>query len=61
MEKKIWYAVMKDRDDTDWGYGSIDLEEAKQMTIDCGSEAYIAVIDDGEDPLCIGEIEQEDF
>ena len=65
MKNKIWYAVMKDREDTDWGYGSLDLEEAKQMAIDLGSdlgtETYIAVIDDGEDPLCIDEINQEDF
>lgn len=60
--RAIWYAVMKDRDDDDWGYGSPDLEEAKRMCRKMGESAYIAVIDvTGGDSLCIDEIEQEDF
>lgn len=59
--EKYWYAAMKDRDDTDWGYGSFDLEEAKQMARNLGEEAYIAVIEEGNDPICIEEIRQEDF
>jgi len=27
----IWYAVMMDREDNDWGTGSYDLEEAIAM------------------------------
>lgn len=54
---KKWYAVMKDNDDTDWGFGSFDLDEAMDMVkpyiVDGG---YIAVIDDGNDPVCINEI-----
>lgn len=54
---KKWYAVMKDNDDTDWGFGSFDLDEAMDMVkpyiVDGG---YIAVIDDGNDPVCIDEI-----
>lgn len=56
MESKIWYAVMRDRDDNDWGYGSFDLEEAKKMARDLGGDAYIVVIDDGDDPVAIEEI-----
>lgn len=61
IELEYWYAAMKDRDDTDWGYGSFDLEEAKQMAQNLGEEAYIAVIKEGNDPICIEEIRQEDF
>lgn len=27
----LWYAVMRDTEDTDWGAGSYDLDEAKAM------------------------------
>lgn len=47
-----WYAAMRDNDDTDWGYGSYDFEEAKQMLDDIEGE-YIAVI---EDDVCVEEI-----
>ena len=56
-----WYAAMRDRDDDDWGYGSYDLDEAKKMARDLGEEAYIAVIQEGGDPVCVEEIMQEDF
>lgn len=55
MENKIWYAVMKDMDDDDWGYGSFNLQEAMEM-VKKYPEGYIAVIDDGRDPICVGEI-----
>ena len=29
--ERHWYAVMRDHDDNDWGYGSYDLLEAKSM------------------------------
>lgn len=54
---KYWYAVQYDREDTDWGTGSYDLEEAKEM---CRENGYklIAVIDvSGDDPVCVDEIE----
>lgn len=68
MEKKLWYAVMMDREDTDWGYGSFDLDEAKAMAREY-EEGYIAVIDENydedgnamSDGLCVGEICREDF
>lgn len=55
-----WYAVMKDHDDNDWGYGSYNLSKAKEMCL-AYPEGYIAVIEDGRDPVCIDEIEREDF
>lgn len=55
----MWYAVMMDREDNDCGYGSNDLDEAKEMCQSQKAEhpdAYIAVIAAGEDPVCIDEI-----
>lgn len=44
---KIWYAVMKDINDDDWGYGSYDLGEAVAMLNKEGyEEGYILAIDD---------------
>lgn len=65
---KYWYAVMMDRDDTDWGTGSFDLEAAKAKAIALDAE-YIAVIDGKyddagnatADPICVEEIALEDF
>lgn len=65
MEKRYWYAVMKDDDDNDWGYGSYDMAEAEAMVNRLKSQgytdAYIAVIDEGTadkpaDPICVEEI-----
>lgn len=58
MDKSYWYAVMQDDDDNDWGYGSYDLEEAKRMAEEF-ADGYIAVIDEGADPVCIDEIRRE--
>jgi len=61
-ETRMWYAVMTDRQDDDWSYGSHDLEEAKQMCRKAGPEAYIAIIDNTVlNAVCVGEIEQDDF
>lgn len=48
-----WYAVQSDREDTDWGTGSHDLEEAKEL-LKQYPEGRIAVI---ENDLCVEEIE----
>ena len=56
-EESEWYAVMKDREDTDWGFGDFDLEKAKLSARGFGYDAYIAVILHGE---CIREITQGD-
>lgn len=52
-----WYAVMKDREDSDWGTGSYKKTEAMQMAAqyreDGQEDAYIAVI---ENDTCIDEI-----
>lgn len=56
-----WYAVMTDRRDNDWSYGTPDLDVAEKMTInflDDYPEAYIAVIDGDE---CVAEIKPADF
>ena len=59
-ENPIWYAVMADHEDTDWGYGSRSYAKAvtmcKDMREDGHPGAFIAVIDDGYDPTCIDEI-----
>ena len=49
-----WYAVERDADDNDWGTGSYDLDEAKRMAEAMGSEARIAEIEDGNDPISVG-------
>lgn len=57
MVDGLWYAVMRDRKDDDWGYGSYNIDEAKQMlTEEESGEAYIAVIAEGENPLCVDEV-----
>lgn len=60
-EDCIWYAVMQDREDTDHGYGSNDLEESKKMCREMKEDypdAYIAVISPADD-FCLEEIEVE--
>lgn len=61
--KKLWYAVLENEDDNDWGYGSFSLNEAKEMCLKLESkDSYIAVVeDDGYDSLCIAEIRQDEF
>ena len=51
-ENRLWYAILTDREDNDWGCGSFDYDEAVEMAKfrDC---TIIAVID-GEE--CIDEI-----
>ncbi|MBQ1772420.1 MAG: hypothetical protein II000_10830 [Clostridia bacterium] len=56
--KRIWYAVVLDQEDTDWGTGSFDKDEAIRMCLSYREDeeykdAYIAMIDDGPDPVCI--------
>lgn len=61
MSNKIWYAVLTSAEDNDWGYGSADLAEAKEMVKPYIADGgYIAVIDDGADPVCIEEIRDFD-
>lgn len=46
MERnKKWYAVLLNKDD-DWGTGSRNFEEAKEMAKEMGSETIIAEIDE---------------
>ena len=59
-EKNMWYAILLDNDDRDWGTGSYNLDEAisrAQSLREDYPETYIAVIDNnGLDPVCIDEI-----
>jgi hypothetical protein len=50
-----WYAVMRDDEDDDWGYGSFDLANAKEM-VKKFPKGYIAVIEEGPDPVCVEKI-----
>lgn len=57
-----WFAVLKDADDSDWGYGSFDFAAAVEMANRLGPDAYIAEIDAGYengvatcDPICVEE------
>lgn len=55
-----FYAVMADREDTDWSLGSYSLEKAIEMVKekkDVYPDGYIAVIEMGPDPICVDEIE----
>lgn len=58
-EMAKWYAVEMNRDDNDWGTGSYDLEEAKEM-LKKYPEGLIAVIEEGNDPICVEEITYAD-
>ena len=56
---KIWYAILKDSDDFDWGTGTYDKDEAISRVKSMLGEypdAYIAVIQEGTNPVCIDEI-----
>lgn len=58
--KKLWYAVLRDREDNDWGSGSYNYDEAVKMVQPYLSDGgYIAVIDEGNDPICVDEIHPE--
>lgn len=56
MEKKIWYAVVLDDADNDWGTGSLDRAKAEEMVAHfkscCWTDAHIVRIDlSGEKPV----------
>lgn len=58
MNNNLWYAVMRDRNDDDWGTGSYNIDEARDMVQrnrDIYPDGYIAVIDEAHG-VCIDEI-----
>ena len=59
----MWYAVMQNMEDSDWGFGSRDLVVAKAMAQNYNSDgcAYIVVVDDGADPVAVDEIHDIDI
>ena len=60
-DMKKWYAVKKDRDDTDISKGSRNRAEAEKMARSLGKDAFIAVMDDNDPPVCVEEITQDTF
>lgn len=61
MKKKIWYAVLTDNEDNDWGTGSTRKRDAikmvRQLRRGGYTDAFIAVIDDTkDDKFCLDEI-----
>ena len=59
---KMWYACMVDREDSDFGTGSYSLDKAIEWVKDRKDvypDAYIAVVEMGNDPICVDEIEVE--
>ena len=61
MCAKYWYAVMCDNDDNDWGTGSNNYDTALEMVQQYLPEGYIAIIDDGADPVCVREVRGNDL
>lgn len=60
MEKKLWYAVVTNND-PDWGYGSYDKEEARQMAVECANSGKynrvdLVTVDEDGDPIAIEEV-----
>lgn len=55
---KLWYAIQYDENDNDWGTGSYNLDEAKDMAIAFGC-SRIAVVDETNDGQCVDVIEME--
>ena len=57
-----WYAVQENREDIDWGYGSYDFEEAKEMLRNYPDGLIaVIVIEEGVDPVCVEEIKYKDL
>ena len=61
LEKKLWYAIQIGADDNDWGYGFETMEEAEAKAQEIAQDhpedlVRIAVIEEGNDPICIDEI-----
>lgn len=59
--KKIWYAVMRNTEDNDWGYGSYNKREAAKMVRklrrDGYPEAFIEIVKETESGnLSVGRI-----
>lgn len=68
--KRLWYAVLRDSDDNDWGSGSFDWDNAVKLAKIFGDDSRIAAIDGAydekgnahADPICVAEyFNGEDF
>lgn len=58
-DKSIWYAVLVDEDDNDYGTGSFDFIKACEMLESLNGEK-IAIVDDN-DGYCLDIIEKDDI
>lgn len=58
MERTYWYAVLENSEDNDWGTGSYDLSEAREM-LKQYPDGKIAVIEMGPDPICVDVLDAE--
>ena len=56
MTNKIWYAIQKDRSDSDLGYGSYDYNEAREMAIRCNCTLIVHVLDNTDEIIDVEEI-----
>ena len=58
-DKSIWYAVLLDEEDNDFGTGSSDFDNAVDMLVKFGGEQIVIV--DESDGFCLGEIHYDDI
>lgn len=58
--QNLWYAYQTDADDIDWGTGTYDEDEAAKW-LEENPGGRIAVIEEGDDPVCIDEWYGENF
>lgn len=61
MKERLWCAVCTYPDDNDWGWGAYSLARALKMVRPYIRDGgYIAVISEGNDPICVQEIREFD-
>lgn len=58
--KNLWYAYQIDADDIDWGTGTYDEDEATKW-LEENPKGRVAVIEEGDDPICVDEWYGEEF
>lgn len=58
--KNLWYAYQIDADDNDWGTGTYDENEATKW-LEENPKGRVAVIEEGDDPVCVDEWYGEEF
>ena len=62
MSDNVWYAVIKDKYDNDWGFGSYSYKEAVEILRRKGwVDGSIVSISEGHDPVAIDEIKYNEI